>query len=70
LLSLLDFLEIVLRYGECSIKGKRRTQEDAHTATTDVERRTAEEENRIPDSGNENPAFFAIYDGIRLFFHS
>jgi serine/threonine protein phosphatase PrpC len=55
-------LHIVLRYGEHSIKGKRRTQEDAHTATTDVEKRSAEEENRDPDP-NVNPAFFAIYDG-------
>jgi len=56
-------LHIWLRYGEASIQGRRNSQEDAHTATTDVAKRIASEEQRPVKQDDGHCAFFAIYDG-------
>jgi len=58
-------LHIWLRYGEHSIQGKRSSQEDTHTATTDIEKRMSKEEKRpmTQEEDTSHAAYFAIYDG-------
>jgi serine/threonine protein phosphatase PrpC len=55
-------LHLFVRYGERTIQGHRPSQEDAHTATTNLERRLAKE-GQSNGNGASGPAFFAIFDG-------